>query len=138
MVTTKLKSRGAKNRAIEVLVLSDMLAVRFCLSVAAILWAVMLFWPGETFDRPTYFVMRQFAPEPVWATLFLAQGVVMIAYLLYDCTNRVVLCVDSVLGCGLWTCCTIAMIISVFPPPAAISAEIAMALASWWNLVRLS
>jgi hypothetical protein len=30
------------------------------------------------------------------------------------------------------------MLMSVYPPPAAISAEIAAAFASWWVLVRFS
>ena len=32
---------------------SDMVATRVSLAIGEFLWAVMLLWPGETFDRPT-------------------------------------------------------------------------------------
>ena len=49
---------------------SDLIASRLALFIAETLWAIMLFWPGGTFDRPTYSEMAKVAPELVWATAF--------------------------------------------------------------------
>ena len=42
---------------------SDLVATRLTLALAELLWALMLFWPGDTFTRPTYTEMGQVAPE---------------------------------------------------------------------------
>ena len=42
---------------------SDLNATRFTLAFAEIIWAVMLFWPGDTFTRPTYSEMSRLASE---------------------------------------------------------------------------
>ena len=42
---------------------SDLIASRLALFLAEALWAIMLFWPGDTFDRPTYSEMAEVAPE---------------------------------------------------------------------------
>lgn len=131
-----LTKSTVRQQLISIFFTSDLKGVRFFLSLAALIWAVMLFWPGDTFTRPTYGIMEQAMPEEAWAALFGIQGVVMLGALLYDYRGRAVVFLDCILECVLWTSCTIAMFLSVFPPPAAISAEIAMAVASWWNLVR--
>lgn len=42
---------------------SDLIATRLALFIAEALWATMLFWPGDTFERPTYSAMGVIAPE---------------------------------------------------------------------------
>ena len=58
-----------KNRALSgmssALFDSDLIASRLVLFLAEALWAIMLFWPGYTFDRPTYSEMAKVAPELV-------------------------------------------------------------------------
>ena len=60
----------SKNRALHgmsrALFDSDLIASRLALFLAEALWAIMLFWPGDTFDRPTYSEMAKLAPELVW------------------------------------------------------------------------
>ena len=116
----------------------DMEGTRFTLALAACLWSIMLFWSGDTFDRPTYIVMASIANELTWATLFGLQGICAFYSLLAEKKNRFLFNFDAVLGCLLWSGSCVAMLMSVYPPPAAISAEIAAAFASWWVLVRFS
>ena len=116
----------------------DMEGTRFTLALAACLWSVMLFWSGDTFDRQTYSVMASIADELTWATLFGLQGICAFYSLLAEKKNRFLFNFDAVLGCLLWSGSCVAMLMSVYPPPAAISAEIAAAFASWWVLVRFS
>ena len=120
----------------HILFKSDLEATRLMLSWGALFWALMLFWPGNTFDRPTYTIMGHYAPEWTWASLFLVQGLVMMYSLLCGYKSRVTLVADAVLGCLLWTVSCMCMLASVYPPPAAISAEICASVASWWILVR--
>ena len=128
--------RNIRRRLNYLLWCSDLEATRFTLAMAALMWALLLFWPGETFSRPTYSLMGQMAPEWAWASLFGLQGTVMLYSLLTGWRNALVMVVDAVLGCALWSASCIAMLLSIYPPPAAISAEIAAAFASWWVLVR--
>ena len=115
---------------------SDLIATRFFIATASLIWGFLLFWPGETFGRPTYDMMAKFASEPVWAILFTLHGVLSLYALLYNIKSKSLLVFDGVLGCLLWTGSCVAMLLSVYPPPAAISAEIVTAFASWWVLVR--
>lgn len=112
-------------------------SIQMFISLASLIWAFLLFWPGDTFSRPTYKLMEEFGSEHVWATLFLIQGVVGMIVLLLKCKKVYLIVLDSILGCILWTGSCVAMILSVYPPPAAISAEIVTAWFSWWLLLRL-
>ena len=115
---------------------SDISNLRFTLAIASLIWAFLLFWPGDTFARPTYTLMGKFASEWVWASLFGIQGLAALYSTILDTKYKILILLDGVLGCILWTGSCIAMLLSVYPPPAAISAEITAAITSWWILVR--
>ena len=133
-----LKPQTLRERLRHLMFNIDMEGTRFTLSFAAIIWSIMLFWNGDTFDRPTYTYMAAIADELTWATLFGLQGICAFYSLLAEKKNRFLFNFDAVLGCLLWSGSCVAMLMSVYPPPAAISAEIAAAFASWWVLVRFS
>ena len=133
-----LKPQTLRERLRHLMFNIDMEGTRFTLSFAAIIWSIMLFWAGDTFSRPTYTYMAAIADELTWATLFGLQGVFAMYSLLSEKKNRFLLSADALLGCLLWSSSCVAMLASVYPPPAAISAEIAAAFASWWVLVRFS
>ncbi len=125
-----------KSRLIYIIECSSLTTLRLNLAVASILWGLLLFWPGETFSRPTYSLMGKFASEHIWAALFLLQGLVALYSVIYRVKSKIMLMSDGILGCILWTGSCIAMLLSVYPPPAAISAEITAAITSWWILIR--
>ena len=131
-----MTNRRLFRRYMYILFNADLQAVRIMLAWGAIFWSLMLFWPGNTFDRPTYHIMSHYASEAVWAAAFGVQGVVMMWSLLSGKHSKLTLISDAVLGCILWTASCLCMLASVYPPPAAISAEITSAVASWWVLVR--
>ncbi len=115
---------------------ADLIGTRFTLAVAEILWAVMLFWPGDTFGRPTYSLMAATMPEHVWAMTFLITGFLQIAIILrgkYHCRDARIFAFWSFL---LWNYTVVSMLLSVYPPPAAIGGEVALALSSWWVWLR--
>ena len=137
---------------------SDLEATRFTLGMSAILWAILLAWPGELFPTPdeinafrgrmTYALMAQIADEEVWAALWALQGSVMLYSLFTGHRNCLLMGADAMLGCALWSFCVFSAFLVYWPhadfltalmtykPPAAMAGEIMMVAASWWVLVR--
>lgn len=136
--------REAMERAKFALLCSDMLATRLWLAFGSLIWAALLFWPGDLFDgsRQTYVVMARMGDEWAWAALFLLNGLAALTTLLLPVRNRLFLILDAFLGCALWTAATLACFAAHFNgwasynPPAAMSAEVVAMLASWLHLIR--
>ena len=126
----------AKYRAIELIYGSDLHATRFLLGVAELVWALALFWPGDTFGRPTYAVMAGVASEEVWATAFLLTSFIQFHILFHGSYHSRCATVFAGWNAMLWIFCVLAMYMSVYPPPAAISGELAMAVGASWVFVR--
>ena len=115
---------------------SDLHATRFTLGLAEILWSITLLWPGDTFGRPTYTVMSRVMSEESWGFIFLLSGITQFSILFSgDFHGRF-----SILFAGwnaaLWWFVVVAMYLSVFPPPAAISGELALSVAALWVYIR--
>ena len=108
---------------------TDMKATRFTLAVAAVFTALTLWL------HPTYWP-DGYLSASVAAALFALQGLVMGGTLLLGGRHQSwVLYADGVLGCLLWSyvCATN---LSYDPWHYSDAAHIAIALASWWSLVR--
>ena len=139
-----MRQRNILSRVKHIMWYSDLEATRFSLALGSLLWAALLFWPGELFTpaRTTYAVMAMLAREEVWGALFALQGGVMMYSLLWGYRNRLSFVLDALLGCALWTVSTAACFfahfhdLNTYQPPAAMSYEVMGALASWWCLVR--
>ena len=123
-------------RVIELIYGSDLMGTRFLLGIAELLWAVTLLWPGETFGRPTYHGMQLFATEEVWGFIFLFSSFWQFQIL----KSRKFHCPAAVVFAGwnslLWIFVVVSMYMSVYPPPAAISGELALAIGAAWIFVR--
>lgn len=115
---------------------SDLIATRLALFLAEALWAIMLFWPGSTFDRPTYSEMAKLAPELVWATAFGISAVLQLSIVLYQQCAAMWARVFAVWNAALWLAAVVLMIAGVYPPPAAIGGEIALTVSALWIAVR--
>ena len=115
---------------------SDLIATRLALFLAEALWATMLFWPGDTFERPTYSAMGQYAPEVVWACAFGVSAVLQLSIVLYQQCAAMWARLFAVWNAALWLAAVVLMIAGVYPPPAAIGGEIALAVSAVWIAVR--
>lgn len=121
---------------------SDLLATRFILSLSSFLWGSMLLIPGDTFDRPMFAVISKIMPEEIWGILFFAHAVAALCSLFIGMHKKVLLILDSILGCFLWTSITLGMLFSLLytdgfqTAPAATSPSIILTLVSWWLLAR--
>jgi len=115
---------------------TDLLGTRFTLGLAEIIWALTLFWPGNTFDRPTYDVMSRLASEQVFAIIFLLSGVTQLTIAVSGIVDHWFSRIFSGWNAVLWVYIVVSMYFSVSPPPAAISGEAALAFAAVWIWVR--
>lgn len=128
--------RAVQSRLVEIAIFSDSTAVRFILMVAELTWALTLWWPGETFERPTYKAMALLAPENVWGAILAITGILQGYFILlrrYHGTASIAFSIWNVL---LWWFLVFGMYASVYPPPAAISGELALAAAASWVLCK--
>lgn len=115
---------------------SQVHSARWLLATAETIWAVTLFWPGDTFDRPTYNQMALLLPELGWATVFAMFAVGQWAILLSGRYRTRSAIVFAFLDQMLWWYVVVSMYVSVYPPPAAISGELALALGASWAYLR--
>lgn len=115
---------------------SDFIATRLILAAAEFLWAMMLFWPGDTFGRPTYTVLANVASEKVWGFIFLTSSLLQLSIVLYNQYGKPWAQVFANWNAVLWVFVVGASIASVHPPPAAMGGEIALAMAAVWVWLR--
>lgn len=115
---------------------SDLIASRLSLFIAEMCWAIMLWWPGDTFARPTYYGMAWLMSEFWWAVVFTVSAFAQISIvILQDYNGQFGRCF-SAFNALLWIYCVASMLWSVYPPPAAVGGEIALMMAAFWIWVR--
>ena len=115
---------------------SDLIASRVTLALGELFWAIMLLWPGDTFGRPTYSHMAMVINEEAWGVLFLLSSVTQISIVLSDDLHSQFAKYFSGWNAALWLYTVVSMLLSVYPPPAAIGGEIAVALSAIWIWLR--
>ena len=115
---------------------SDLIATRISLSIAEFLWGVMLLWPGDTFYRPTYEVMSRLMSEEAWGILLIVSSATQLTIVMEENFHSQFARIFSAWNACLWLVMVASMLLSVYPPPAAIGGEIALALAACWVWLR--
>ena len=107
--------------------------------MSAYLWAGCLLWPGDTLDRPTYRHMAEVMPEDWhWSLVFLTLGSVQL-WRLYAKSWRYTLkyeCALKALALSVWSFVGFACMFSIYPPPAAMSDTLVVAVLCWWDMMR--
>lgn len=122
--------------ATRVLFDSDLVASRLIIAIAEWIWFAMLMWPGDTMERPTYKIMSHVMTEEAWAAVFLLSAVMQTSIVMTESFHSLFARMFAGFNAGLWMFVVMSMLLSVSPPPAAISGEIALALASVWIWLR--
>lgn len=115
---------------------TDLVGVRFLLAVAEVVWAITLAWPGDTFGRPTYTAMSHVMSEEAWALLFAMSGITQFILLYQEDFHSKFSQFFAGWNTVLWWYVCISMYMSVYPPPAAISGELALAIGASWVFIR--
>ena len=115
---------------------SDLISTRLLLAFAEFLWAAMLFWPGDTFWRPTYALMAELATEEVWACAFGVTSYLQFRIVLNGRQHTLWAHYFALWNSLLWAVVVGSMLLSVYPPPAAIAGEISLMVAAAWVWAR--
>ena len=114
----------------------NMHSARFLLALSESIWCVALLWPGDTFTRPTYNIMGNLMSEPLWALVFFFTALMQWQILLTGRYHAKYAVAFACWNMMLWWFVVISMYLSVYPPPAAISGELALAFGASWVFVR--
>ena len=115
---------------------TDLIGSRVTLAFGSFFWALLLLWPGTTYQLPLY--SSYFFPMPgsVWGILFLITGAVQAGILIVDALHsRLARYADS-WNAILWLYVVVSVAISTYPPPAIIGGEIALAASALWIWAR--
>lgn len=120
----------------EALFDSDLVATRMALALGELCWAIMLLWPGDTFGRPTYHLMGLVAHEHAWAAAFLLTGILQFAIVVQQDFDGKFARYFAAWNAFLWVFSVGSMLLSVYPPPAAIGGEISLMVAASWIWLR--
>lgn len=115
---------------------TNMVTIRILLAIAEFLWGILLLWPGDTFGRPTYNIMSSVMPENRWGIVFLMTSAMQITIVAKEDFHSREARYFAFCNMLLWAFVVLSMMKSVYPPPAAISGEIALAMAAWWIWFR--
>lgn len=115
---------------------SDLIASRLALSLAEMCWAVMLMWPGDTFIRPTYILMNHVASEHAWAFAFFVTSIMQFSIVVQADYHGKFARYFAGWNAALWVFTVSSMLLSVYPPPAAIGGEIALMVTASWIWLR--
>ena len=115
---------------------SDLIATRLLLAFSEFLWAVMLFWPGDSFGRQAYVLMSELATEEVWACVFGLTSYLQLRIVLGNRQHTLWAHYFALWNSLLWAVVVGSMLLSVYPPPAAIAGEISLMIAAAWVWVR--
>ena len=115
---------------------ADLIGTMFTLGISELIWAITLFWPGNTFDRPVYGLMSSISKEEIWALIFLLSGVTQITIAMHNCIDHWFSKLFAGWSAALWISVVIAGYAGIYPPPANMGGDAALALASVWIWVR--
>lgn len=114
---------------------TDLIASRFMLFLAEVLWGILLLWPGDSFNRFYYHNMLFLAPENVWGVLFLITGILQFIIIMRRIFHSMFARIFAVWNSIIWLV-TIFCLAAIYPPSAAISGEISLAIVALWIFLR--
>ena len=113
-----------------------MVNTRIVLALSEFLWSVLLLWPGDTFSRPTYAHMALVMSEEAWGVVFALSAAMQITIVLQGDFHSRFARYFAAWNAVLWVYVVASMLLSVYPPPAAISGEIVLAGFAFWIWLR--
>jgi hypothetical protein len=106
--------------------------------LSGVLWAACLAFPGDTLERPTYRFMGQIAPEWVWMATFAILAAAQTYRLKHRFAGRSSRLdyVTKFAAMLVWGLVAVLCMVAQYPPAAAVSDSIVVALATVWDFLR--
>jgi len=130
---TRTQMRSALDRLIWD---TDLVGTRLILAIAEAFWALLLWWPGDTFERHTYMLMAAMLPEDVWGLVFAVTAILQVSILFRNEFHDRFARWFAAWNAALWLVTTSAVMMSLYPPGAGLSGDIALTCAAWWVWAR--
>ncbi len=116
---------------------SDTTPTRFMLGLAGACWSLLLFAPGDTFNRPVYRYMALLGPENIWAALWAVYSGLMFWRVFSSSKKPTWSIVVNTLGMMLYWCTTVSIYLTLtYPLPAALAVDVVLSLSAAWVLIR--
>lgn len=114
----------------------DLIITRLMLAIAELAWCIILFWPGQTFDPSAYTIMGVLMPEICWAFVFGTSSVLQFLIAIKQCWYEPWVRIFATWNASLWLLTVGSIVLSTYSPSAAVSGEVALALAAVWIWAR--
>ncbi len=137
--------RYIKLRLARILWHSDMDATRFSIAMASLFAALLLFFSDISLaNKPSMYFVNQVFNEITLGFVFLTHAVLSFRQLLLPKVNKHCVLANSIFGCALWSWVGISyfaaklVLYTTFSPSLVSAAGIAISLACWWLLVRIT
>lgn len=102
-------------------------------------WASCLAFPGDTLARPTYKVMAQAGPEEAWIAAFVIISSLQSWRFWCRLTSSKAILIEAAIktiATAMWTYIAYACMFAQYPPAAAVSDTVVVALLTWWDFLR--
>jgi hypothetical protein len=116
---------------------SDLLVSRITLAIAEFSWAVLLLWPGDTFERKIYSTMALFTNEEVWGFIFLASAVIQVYIVLSGNIHSKLSELFAGWNALFWIAAMVSLLLSMkHPASATLSGNIAVSFVAVWIWIR--
>lgn len=102
------------------------------------MWAFILLVLGPQFDRPSYVHLSAVAPQWVWGAMFLFVGLIQLwrVWRSVPITSGLIACVVSGIIAWMWSAISVALALSLNPPPGMVAGNAAIAVIAGLIFIR--
>ena len=116
---------------------TDLTSFRFILALAELIWALELFWPGNTLDlKYSTYNFVGIIPEVIWALIFLISGTFQFFIVMYEKIDTKFSKFFAFVNALIWTYFVLSIIIQTYPPIIAMASSITLVIAANWIWIR--
>jgi hypothetical protein len=117
---------------------ADLTLSRLTVALGSLAWSGILLFGGEQFERPSYVYLREVAPQWVWGAAFGVCGFLQIWRVArgVPVTSGIHACVVAGVIAWMWSAISVALALSLNPPPAMVSGNIAIAIIAGVIFIR--
>ena len=116
---------------------TDLTSSRFILAIAELIWALELFWPGNTLDLKYSSVnFVGIVPEILWALIFLSFGVIQLYIITYSIIHTKFSKFFAFADAFVWTYFVLSILIQTYPPVVAMASSITLVIVANWIWAR--
>lgn len=115
---------------------SDLIATRVCLGAAEALWAIILWWPGETFHRDIYGAMAHVMHEDAWGLVFALLAVTQLTIVALGHFGVAWARYFAGLDFVVWAFACGSIFMAEHPPSGVLAGNLTLMLAAGWVWLR--